>query len=361
MKLKDVKSRIPAYLDAGIACTLISAPGRGKSEAVHQLINELSERDGFQWGLVEMFLATQNPTDMSGLLFKGTLESNGQTYTIADPTLPRWMITTEGKPLWEYKRGIIFLDEYGQAEGDTKRVSAELMLNRRIAPWQAPDGWGVVAATNRANDRSGVTKDFDFVINRRGELHISDDPEGWTEYANQKGVHPDIVAFAETNKSVVFQDGVPDKQRPWCTPRSLLMMERIARQLSPDGGKTLPVDEQAIEIYSGIIGEPETVQFLTTMRMKGELPSYAEIVADPENAHLPSKPDARMLACYILAGDLKPTDFGAAITYVSRMPKEFALTFIKAAVKRDMKLALSKDFDKWAKNNTNLINAALKM
>ena len=54
--------------------------------------------------------------------------------------MPLWMVTQTGKPdMGIQKRGIIFLDEYGQGEADTKRASAELLLKTPDRP--VATGW----------------------------------------------------------------------------------------------------------------------------------------------------------------------------------------------------------------------------
>src|SRR4029077_5314330 len=176
--------------------------------------------DGFEWGFSKLFLATQQVPDLMGYLFKGDrdFEGDGNIVTVSEPTLPLWQVTTQGKPTWMYKRGILFLDEYGQGEADTKRCSAELLLNKRLGPWtlggENHEGWGVIAASNRAKDRSGVTKGFDFVINRRNLYSVTPSVQAWMEWAMKNDVSHITMAFADAHPTLVFGDEVPEKQGP---------------------------------------------------------------------------------------------------------------------------------------------------
>lgn len=358
MHFRDLKAHIPAILDSGISIELRSAPGRGKSEFVAQTVDAMSKRDGFKWGFATMFLATQTPPDLIGYQFKGEREWGGKTVAVTDPTLPLWMVTTEGKPVWEYERGILFLDEYGQGEGDVKRASAELLLNGQIGPWKLPKGWSVVAASNRSKDRSGVTKDFDFVINRRLEIEITDDLASWTEWAVTNDVMPLTIAFANQNPQVVFADGVPDKQGPWCTPRSLVMSDRMLRTLQV-GGKNVD-DAGAVELVSGLIGPAAAAQYFAFVRLEREMPKYEKIVADPTGVKVPEKPDAQMLICYNLAHRVTEDDIDPVVTYVQRMSKEFAVTFVNSACKRNPRLINTKVINKWCDENSSLMSAIIK-
>jgi len=360
MNFTDLEGEVIDDLDAGISIQLKSAPGRGKSEFVEQLVKKLSERDGFEWGLSKLFLATQQVPDLMGYLFKGERDfGDGKLITVSEPTLPLWQITEGGQPTWRYKRGILFLDEYGQAEADTKRVSAELFLNKRLGPWvlggENRNGWGVIAASNRASDRSGVTKEFDFVINRRGEYDISDDIVSWEKWAVAHGVSPLTIAFAVQNPQIIFQDGVPEKQGAWCTPRSLVMLDRKMKVKQARTG-VFPDDAKTVESAMGLIGAG-AAQFFAFVRLEREMPKFETIVANPMGVKLPLKPDAQMLVIYNLAHRVTAQTLKPVIEYIERMPKEFAATFAKAACTRNNDLVIDPAMRAWSSQNASLMAA----
>jgi hypothetical protein len=192
--------------------------------------------------------------------------------------VPAWFQTRDpdtdildGKLCTDYEYGINFLDEYGQGEGDVKRASAELLLNGRLGPHVMPKGWVTVAASNFASDRSGVSKSFDFVIGRRVEINLTDDIESWKDWALTHNVNPVLVAFAIQNPQVVFTKGVPDKQGPWCTPRSLVLCGKILEQMADENGD-LPTDASAIEIAHGMIGAGAAAQLFAMIKLGQEMP-----------------------------------------------------------------------------------------
>ena len=356
MHFNQLKKKIRPLLDSGISIELISPPGLGKSTFVDDTIAVQSKVDGKKWGRSVLFLATQTPPDLIGYIMKGEMKlADGRVIPISQPTLPGWMITSEGNPVWEYERGVLLLDEYGQGEADVKRASAELLLNRQLGPWKLPPGWSVIACSNRASDRSGVTKSFDFVINRREEIHITPDLQSFEDWAFAKGVHPLFIAFANQHPQVVFEGKVPDKQGPWCTPRSLVMLEKMFRALSEDGGATMPDDADANELAAGMIGEAATAQLLTFIRLGNEMPKYEDIVKNPGAVKVPERPDARMLVTYNLAARVTRPDANAVVAYMERMPKEFAVTFCKSACKRDPQLIFESSLQKWSEKNASLL------
>lgn len=353
MKISDLTAEVSTAIDAGIAVELISAPGRGKSDFVEQLVAHLSKRDGFQWGYSTLFLATYTPSDLMGYLVPQKLEDGTIRSTF---TTPAWMFTPEGKHLREYKRSIIFLDEYGQGEGDTKRAAAQLLLKGEVGPHKLPPGCGVIAASNRSADRSGVTKNYDFIINRRVQIQITDDLEAWKLWAASHGVHPLTMAFAEQNPNLVFSDGVPEKQGPWMTPRTLAMLDRVM-QLKAGPGGLMPDDAGTIEFAGGLVGDGAATQYFAFVKLQREMPAFEKIVADPENTKVPTKPDAQMLVCYNLAHRVDEHSIDPVVDYINRLPKEFAVTFVREAVRRNNSLVKSPKMLKWCTTNASLMAA----
>jgi hypothetical protein len=359
MDFRALENEVIDDLDAGIAVELQSSPGIGKSEFVAGLVKKLSDRDNEEWGFATMFLATQTPSDMIGYLFKGERDFDGELVAVTEPTLPLWMVTRSGKPTWAYKRGILLLDEYGQGEADTKRSSAELLLNKQLGPWSLgggnKDGWGVIACSNRAQDRSGLTKNFDFVINRRKQYDVTPSVDAWLDWAATHGVSPLAMAFAAQNPQIVFDGSVPEKQGPWCTPRSLVMLDRSMQVKEKRIGR-FPDDAITVEGAMGLIG-PAAAQYFAFVRLERELATFEEIVRNPDKAKLPQKPDGQMLGVYNLAHRVDAKTLKPVIQYIERMPKEFAVTFAKTACKRTPELVIDPAMRSWSTQNASLMAA----
>lgn len=357
---KELASIFPQLLDTGTSMELISAPGRGKSQFVRDQVKLNSERTGQVWGFSTLFLATMTPSDLLGYMVPG-VDSKGRK--VSEFTMPPWMVTVDGGNVADYPRGILFLDEFGQGEADVKRASAELLLNGQLGPWKLPKGWSVVAASNRANDRSGVTKSFDFVINRRLEIHIKDDFEAWEDWALGHGVDPLILAFAKTNIHIVFADGVPEKQGPWCTPRSLVMAADLLdsfRARGDDGTKgPFPTHDIAKKVCSGMIGEAATAQMFATIMLATSMPKFEDIVADPAGVFIPDAPDARMLVTYQLADRAQGAAVAPITKYIRRFPPEFIALWARAAVKRNPDITSTKEMLDLYMANASLFSAVI--
>ena len=323
---------------------------------MEKLVDELSARDGFEWGFTTLFLATYTPQDLMGYMVPAKQEDGS---IISKFTTPPWMITTDKagnqRHINSFQRAIVFLDEYGQGDGDTKRVSAQLLLKGEVGPHKLKPGIGVIAASNRATDRSGVTKDFDFVINRRMEIGIADNIDAWLEWALTNKVSPMTMSFANQNPTIVFSDGVPEKQGPWCTPRSLVMVDKLLQTKAARNGGVIPEDPTTVEAIQGLIGAGAATALMIFVKLEREMPKYEEIVKRPMDTKVPSKPDSQMLVCYNLAHRVQQDDAEAVIKYVERMPKEFAVTFATAACKKTPMIVRTPAFQAWTKANSSLM------
>ena len=216
MKFSDLGQALIDNIDANVTSHLKSGPGRGKSQFVADLVKYSSKRDGFEWGFCTAMLATYTPSDLLGYMVpQKTTNPDGTISLVSAFTVPPWMMTAPtaeyplGRHINTYRRGIVFLDEWGQADPDTKKASAPLLLSKKVGPHQLHEGIAVIAASNGKADRSGVTKTFDFLINREDEIIITDDLASWLEWADRNDISPIMKTFVAQNPHIVFADGVP--------------------------------------------------------------------------------------------------------------------------------------------------------
>jgi len=355
MKFNDIIARIP-YWYAGKKCVyLTSPPGRGKTSVLTDAPRLLSSATGKNIGVVIINGPLLTPADSIGYLVPRKVTTERGEHMESLYTDPFWFRTREGKRLDEYDGGIIVVDEADKMDLDVKKVIGEAALSGRLGPHTLPPGWIVWMAGNRQKDRSGSTKELDHLINRRIQIDVSDDIESWNDWAATNNVPYLYRAFANQNIDVVFSDGVPKEQGPWCTPRSLSEMgfyhDRLPK--GPDG--VLPDDELTCEEVAGGIGDAAAGQLFSFVKLEREMPKFEDIVANPKTCKLPSKPDASMLVAFNLAHRAAPQNIDPVVEYMERLGREFGVIFGRSAVRRDARLLASKGMAKWVKENSTLM------
>jgi hypothetical protein len=256
-----------------------------------------------------------------------------------DPETVAW-IEENGVPAV----GILDMDEFGQAEDDIKKACADVFLYGRCGETILPKGWRVVAASNRMKDRAGVARSLTFLVNRRCEHNIDPSVGAWAEWAEAQDdahrPHYMTISFARKNANLVFRDAVPAGDAPFCTPRTLCMMDFELRALQTDDDRArnrLPTTPLAGEVCRGWIGEAEQAQYFTHLKYADELPDWDELVANPAKAKMPATKDAQMVAGYMCAYSVDDTSAKAMMTYMKRMMVEMQVLTMRAVMSQSEK------------------------
>lgn len=350
MNIRQAKELIKALykrqIETGIRFTveLESGPGLGKSEMTDQLAEEIGKELNVEFACKDFFLNSKEAPDIGGFGLPDEDDDGAKimTYTRA-PWMPR-----AGDPT----HGFIFLDEFRQSQHDVQKPSAELLLKGRVNDSWLPITYMVLAASNREKDRSGVQRELMFVTNRRMLITITPDLDSWVDWAERKGdIHWAAIAFAKHKPGIIFQDEVPEKSGPFCTPRSFVQMSYLIEQL--------PMD-LFTEAAAGYIGEGAAAEFTSFLRVVEQLPTFEEIVADPKGCKLPesNRPDAQFATMQMIAHRADGDTAAPAFNYLKRMPQEFQVAGLKATLKRQPQVLNNPDFAKWVKENKQLIVGA---
>jgi hypothetical protein len=351
MNLTTFARLASSFYQSGKCVYLRSGPGRGKTTTIESVVPRIAAQTGKNLGIVVVSAPNLQPGDTVGF---GIPRHNGDGTADMVFTRPFFFTTEEGKLLEEYDGGVLFLDEMDKADVDVKKVVGEMALSGRCGPHKLPEGWVVWMAGNRQGDRSGSTKELDHLINRRFEIDITDDIQGWEQWAIKNNVHHSIIAFAVSNPQIVFPDGAPEKQGPFCTPRSLVAVGEVLYTLGGNTGN-LPVDTDAVEVAAAGIGQAAAAQLFATIRLEQELPAIQTILNNPGAAKIPGAPDAQMLVCYKLASLTDKSNLSAFITYIERLPADFSVTYAKSLCTRNPMVIAEPAMLDWTKRNSAIL------
>jgi hypothetical protein len=334
--------------------------GIGKSEMVAQVRDAMARELKHEVGLGRHYTPTWSLGDVAGFLVtekRMMKQADGmmKEVTVAVWSVPTWMLDDKGVPLNDYPRGILVLEEHDKAIPEVKKGCGPILLSKGMGTNRLHDGIGVVVLTNDASSsRQGSTKSFDFEINRQIILSASTTLDGWMNWADQNDVHYIFKSFAEDKPEIVFSGTVPEKQGPFCTPRSLVMLQKVARYMIDEDGR-ITDNEGLTEIAMGGIGAPATQALMSHIALHDKVPKWAEIVKDPKRTKVPDEATGQMMVAHQCAYNVDDKTIEQAVTYVRRLRPEFYMVFVKSATKRNFRLVNAKAMKEWTRDEPQLV------
>lgn len=362
MKLNElVKSAVDLY-NTGTALHMVGPPGVGKSDVIrHEIRAALSAYFNEEFGFHDILLPTIDAPDIRGFLVP-TKDSTGA----ATSFFTRSAVLPSREYLAKHPRGIMLLDERNAADMLTQKATAPAVLERRFGEEQLPVGWWIISASNRIEDKSGVIKPPKHLVNRERTIQIDPDVTAWSVWAEEKGLHPMMIAFAKQNPGIVFSPSVPAVDGPFCTPRSFVSAARLltnAAGVDPDGNPNMDIPSGEIiqQLVGGDIGDGASASLFGFLKVADQLPTIQEIEADPKKAKCPTDLSAAYAAAQICIHYADPKRIDKLWQYTERLPKELQVSAAKSLVEKGGGLLLnSKALGAWVMANRTLINASNK-
>jgi len=367
LKSKILAHDLHLFLDlmfAGRAVAKIeSAPGAGKSKQIEAYARKMNKKyaDDGGYGLFVLDMSKANLADLLGYLLTREVtdtDANGNPVAVTQGrySYPYWLYDWfTGTPAYKFKRGLIVLEEWGQGEGEVKRACAPLIYDRRLGEWRFPD-FDMVVLSNRAQDRSGVTKEYDLIINRWNEVELQPTLEGFLEASHELGMLPLTQAFAARNEKELFHEiRVPEVQGPWMTQRSLHKMDDIVQAALAKGMQF--GDKLLLAAISGGVGPDNANRYIAFADARTKIPAVSAIIADPDGVPIPAELDVLSFLVFDLAAKTKHENVEKIFQYVRRMKSDMAVTYFHAACTRDDTLVGTKQFSAFAMDNLGVLTA----
>ncbi len=306
-------------------------PGIGKSDIVAQACSAQGAK------LIISHPVVSDPTDYKGLPFAGT---DGSAHFMPFGELNE-LIKAE-------QPTVFFLDDLGQAPASVQAACMQLLLARRINGHVISDKVTFLAATNRKEDRAGVSGLLEPVKSRFAsivELEVS--PDDWVKWALKNDMPVELISFIRF-KPALLSDFKPSKDivnTP--SPRSVAAIGRMQ-----NAGLSKDIE---FEVYKGAAGEGFAAEYTAFLKMFRNLPNIDDIILNPGKAEVPKEPSVLCAISGALANRMTEQNIAGINTYLKRLPAEIAVVTMKDALTRKKELAQTKAFITWASDNANVV------
>ena len=318
MRASDVSKALAALVPTRRPVYLWGPPGVGKSSLVRQAASQLGV------GLVDVRATLLDPVDLRGL---PRLDGDRAVW------LPPAFLPRSGE-------GVLFLDELAQAAPLVQAACLQLTLDRRVGEYELPDGWSVIAASNRAEDRAGTHRLISPLLNRFVHLDLDVSPEDWQAWAVAAGVAPAVRSFLQYRPALLALFDPQANPRAFPTPRSWQFVSDVLARTG---------DDLLHPVVAGCVGDGPAAEFLGFLRLYRELPDLDQVLARPDQAPVPREP----AVLYALVGALvekcrqAAAPLPAFVTYALRLPDEFALLALRDALAVNPRLAALPAVQRW--------------
>jgi hypothetical protein len=335
------------------------APGIGKSAEVREAAEDLAKtlkldvkdtktpnKYPKDFCVVDIRLAQRDPSDLLGLpetfaliqlggkrmevpakVLQSYIEKDEDYETIGYTTrwnAPNWL------PVDKDSKGIIFLDELLQAPPLVRSAGAELVYDGRLGEWEKPEGYIILAATNRAIE-APIFEISPFLANRFCHVELRcPSVEEWTTWAIPAKVDTRVISYLQTHESAIYKFNVDSKAHAFPTPRSWAMTSDMIKGIK---------DISEVELYaSATIGPLVAGEFKDFIRMSEKLPPTAEYIAKPRETRLPENEHDLMYSLCASLGEHYRGDLGnkasketlrSVAIIADRMPTEYGVFLLK--------------------------------
>lgn len=329
MKPSSVRTALTALIERKRPVFIWGPVGAGKSDTVAAVAKDLKLE------LRDVRLNLMDPVDLKGFpVVKGTGASKQMAFVPPD------FLPTKGK-------GILFLDEMNSAPQSVQAAAYQLVLNRRLGDYELPEGWAVIAAGNRAGDRSVVHQQPAALSNRFVHIDFDVDVDDWYHWATANGVSDVTRAFIKFRPNLLHSFDPGTNPRAFPTPRSWVFVDDILQS-------HLPSDTE-YELIKGTVGEGAAAEYLSFARLAADLPSADEILLNPDGAPVPESPAAMYAVCTMLDKKATPNSMDRLLTYIERLPLEFQVLFVKSAATTNRAVTQSKHYIAWLTANQTVL------
>lgn len=248
---------------------LWGAPGIGKSSIVHKVAKDNN------LDLIDLRISQLAPTDIRGLPHV----EDGMAKFAPPSYLPH-----TGK-------GILFVDEFNMASPSMMGIAQQLILDRRVGDYKVPDGWYIVAAGNRVEDRAAVSQMPAPVANRFIHFYVDPSLDSWKEYAIVSDVSDQIISFLNFRPQLLFNFN--KSAQAWPSPRSW----EFASDL-------LKVDES----IDAAVGEGAAGEFYSYQAIYSKLPDVDLILNGNLEISVPKEPSLTYAICGAMVAKSKTAD-----------------------------------------------------
>lgn len=326
MTPKNLKTFLKVCLKNKFNILITGQPGIGKSDIVEQVAKEE------EYGLILTHPVVSDPTDYKGMPFV----VDGEAVFLPFNDLKK-LIDAKGPT-------ICFIDDLGQAMPSVQASVMQLLLARKINNTSISDSVVFIAATNRKEDRAGVSGLLEPVKSRFTsiiELEIS--AEDWCEWALKRDIPLSLISFIKYKPTLLSK----------FTPTNSLINSPSPRTVA-NAGKIMLTDlpkECLKEAVKGAVGEAFAIEYFSFLEIRDSLPRIEEIVLSPLTIKVPDEISIKYSLLGYILENVTDDNIEALLLYIGRLGNELEAIFLFMLTKKMPNIQKTPQFINWVLKN----------
>lgn len=322
---------IVEYVKADIPVNLLGSPGIGKSDIIRTVADKLKLK------VIDFRLSTCDPTDLSGIPFISDNRSRympNEAFPLATDEVP------DGYEGW-----LLFLDEITNAPMAVQAAAYQLVLDRQVGQNPIHEKVRIVSAGNLIDDGAAVTGEMSTALkSRMAHINIQVSVDAWLDWALTNGVAHEITSYIKFKPDDLHRFDPNTDADTFPCPRTWGMVNSIV--------KTTGMNSKMLkDLVSGAISDGVATNFMNFCKNFTNLPTYADIVKDPENIDVPKEMSTLFALSGSIGAQTKIESVSQVMKFIARMPAEFQLRTFTDFTRRDPMLVTNADVRAWLSKN----------
>jgi ATPase family protein associated with various cellular activities (AAA) len=330
MKTEDVTILLKKAILNRSPVLLKGAPGTGKTALVEQAVAQAGAR------LIVSHPVVDDPVDYKGFPFV-IKDFEGNEFATFLP-FGNLKAAIEAKELTVY-----FFDDLGQANPSVQAACMQPLHARKINGHDISKHIVFIGATNRKQDKSGVSGILEAVKSRFVTIiEVEADVNNWVRnFALPNGLKTELIYFIRFRPELLhkFVPSYDLNNSP--SPRTVFHVNKILEWDLPP--------RMLHEAILGAAGEGFADEIMPFLSSFGKLPDPDWALANPDKVTIP---DDDLSVLFALAGavarKVKTSNMDRFVKLINRFPKDFSVFSMIDAIKRDETLQSTRGYIDWA-------------
>jgi len=237
----------------------------------------------------------------------------------------------------------------GEVLRTTSNIRYKLVLDHKVGCRDLHPRCAIVAAGNLDSDGAITNPMSSAMVSRIVHLVVRPDLQEWLEWAVNNGVSSKLTSFLEFQPGDFYTFDPNEPSHIYCGPRPLEFANRLLKRWNDE----VPLDKA--KLLAGTISEGVTTDFRTFIAHYANLPTLADILANPTGVDMPTNPGTLYALDGCISEWLSADNIKTMVKFIDRLPPEHKIIMFRMAIRKQPTIRSNPVFLDWADANADVL------